>query len=135
MFFYDRLVDPVHGDVFSQLDETGKTVVKGDKGSIYKSCFHSMELAFYAYVYSMLFRNDVSKRRVPLFYRLHNRDETKEELLVVLTPIPIEKGRLVIESVDRDGEAYTDFDSNSRTVRVRRGEGGVFRVVFGIHDK
>lgn len=123
-FFMEHMVDSVNGEIFYQLDPTGTVVKKGVKGDDYKSAYHSIEMGYYAYLYSKLY---YLNQPAELYYRF---EPAAYEQNISLTPIPMEEGVLKIESVMLDNVQFTAFDAFSRTLNIAPHQGGVFKVTF-----
>ena len=117
-YFMDTCVDHVYGDVYRS-PSSGT-----DKGDYYKAGYHSTELGYYMYLYSNLYyhRNPAS-----LYYYFEPTDSARQ---ILLYPIAIEDSLLNITAVILDGEPFSNFDSESRTLNLAEGVGGIFYVTF-----
>lgn len=123
-FFMTHFIDKVNGEIYSQLDKTG-TIIKNDtKGDDFKACYHSIELGYYAYLYSNLY---YLHQPASLFYKFAASSTAKS---ISLSPIPMEEGRLRIKSVTLDGQNFTNFDAVTRTLNLAANQGGKFKVTF-----
>lgn len=94
------------------------------KGSYYKTSYHSVEMFYYVYLYGNLYLYD---EPVSLYYRFI---PTEEERDISLYPLAFYDSLLTISEVTLDGEAFTNFDSGTRTLNIASNEGGIFKVTF-----
>ncbi len=117
-YFMDTSVDYVYGDVYRN-PSSGT-----NKGDYYKAGYHSTELGYYMYLYSNLY---YYKNPASLYYYFEPIDSARQ---VSLYPIAIEDSVLNITNVTLDGEAFFDFDPDSRTLNIAEGVGGIFYVTF-----
>ena len=126
-FFMNHLVDAVYGETYSDVSADGGAVVTADKGGLFTAGYHSAELGYYVYLYGNLFYQGVP---VTLYYRYPSESTTQS---YKLTPVAIENDVLKILAVEKDGATYSNFNSDTRTLTIPAGTGGVFRVTFGFH--
>ena len=126
-FFMEHLVDPVHGEIFSQTNAAG-SVINNDKSDPFKGGYHNIELAYLAYIYSKLFVHD---EEVTLYYRFDAQPEARS---FKMTPVAIPDEALSISNVLLDGEAYADYGSDSRVLNIPAGTGGVFEVTYNLGE-
>ncbi len=124
-FFMGHLVDPVYGEIFSQTNAAGG-VINNDKSDPFKGGYHNIELAYLAYVYSKLFVHDEA---VTLYYRFGAEPEARS---YKMTPVAVPDEALSISNVLLNGEAYADFDPDSRVLNLPAGTGGVFEVTYNM---
>ncbi len=123
-FFMNHQLDPVYGEAYSDVSRDGSSLTQPDKGGLFNSGYHSIEMGYYIYLYGNLF---VHGEPVSLHYRFPASDESQE---IRLTPLAIEDELLRITAVTLDGAPYTNFDAASRTLTLPAGVGGKFRVTF-----
>jgi len=123
-FFMDHLVDKVDGEIFSQTDPTGLIVRNDTKGDDFKACYHSIEMGYYAYLYSNLY---YLHQPASLYYKFAASASAQN---IALSPIPIEDNVLRIKSVTLDGVDFTTFDAQTRTLNIAANQGGKFKVTF-----
>jgi mannose/cellobiose epimerase-like protein (N-acyl-D-glucosamine 2-epimerase family) len=116
-YFFDTHWDPVyHEFYYSENDD--------HKGSYYKTSYHSLEMAYYLYLYGNLYLHD---RPASLYYRFEPSGSERE---VSLYPLAIKDDLLEVTSVTLDGEPFTAFDPASRTLSLQPEQGGIFKVTF-----
>ncbi|MDX9747668.1 MAG: AGE family epimerase/isomerase [Paludibacter sp.] len=123
-FFMEHMVDSVDGEIFYQLSPDGTIVNKGVKGDDYKSGYHSIEMGYYAYLYSSLY---YLKQPAELYYKF---EPAAHEQSISLTPIPMQEGLLKIKSVTLNEEDFPNFDPFTRTLNIAANQGGKFKVTF-----
>lgn len=127
-FFMNNLVDKTYGEIFSELDPIGTTIRSDVKGDDFKACYHSIELGYYAYLYSNLY---YLHQPASLFYKFAPKTSAQQ---IKLTPIPMEENKLKIKGVTLDGNNYTDYDATTRTLNIAANQGGKFKVTFEYAD-
>jgi len=125
-FFMEHQLDPVYGEAYSDVTRNGSGTVVADKGGLFNSGYHSIEMGYYIYLYGNLF---LHHQPVSLYYRF---PASSTEQQFQLTPLSIEDALLRIGSVTLDGATYSDFDGATRTLTLAPGVGGVFRVTFTV---
>ncbi|MFW6132825.1 MAG: DJ-1/PfpI family protein [Planctomycetota bacterium] len=118
-FFLEHYWDDEHGEAFVHVAPDGK-VLTDRKGW----GFHTAELMYCAYLYSSLFYHH---QPVTLHYRF---EPAEKERRIKLTPLAIPDEALTIKAVQLDGKPYESFKPRSRTLHLKPGVGGVFRVTF-----
>ena len=64
-----------------------------------------------------------------LYYKIEKSDKKRE---IKFTPIAINDDKLIIKSIMLDDKEYTDFDQNKRLIKIKKGEGGIFKVTYAI---
>ena len=94
------------------------------KGSYYKTSYHSVEMFYYIYLYGNLYLYD---EPVSLYYRIK---PTEEERTISLYPLAFYDSLLTISDVTLEGEAFTSFNGEDRSLTIAPGEGGIFKVTF-----
>lgn len=123
-FFMEHMVDSVNGEIFYQLSPDGLVVNKGVKGDDYKAGYHSIEMGYYAYLYSSLY---YLNQPAELYYIF---EPAAYEQNISLTPIPMQDGLLKIKTVTLNDQEFTSFNSVSRTLNIAANQGGKFKVTF-----
>ena len=114
--FYN-LAFPDHDDggVYFDVQADGTPYLLGDrsdKGSHSKSGYHSMELTYFAHLYTNLL---VAHRPVGLHFRpLHAE---KGQILAV-QPVSFPKGSVRLASVSIDGKPFSGFDAAAMTIKL-----------------
>jgi hypothetical protein len=114
--FYN-LAFPDHddGEVYFDVQADGTPYLLGDrsdKGSHSKSGYHSMELTYFAHLYTNLL---VAHRPVGLYFRPLRADAGQ---VLAVQPIPFPKGSVRLASVTIDGNPFTVFDAASMTIKL-----------------
>lgn len=121
MKFMDTLWDPEYGEFyFFENDE--------HKGSYYKTSYHSVEMFYYIYLYGNLYLYD---EPVSLYYRII---PTEEERTISLYPLAFYDSLLTVSDVSVEGEAFTNFNGEDRSLTIAAGEGGIFKVTFDVQE-
>ncbi|MDR1682318.1 MAG: AGE family epimerase/isomerase [Candidatus Symbiothrix sp.] len=123
-FFMNHFIDTEYGEIFYYLDASGSVVKRGIKGDDYKASYHSIELGYYAYLYSNLY---YLNKQASLYYKFEPKNEARQ---ITLTPVPMEDNYLRIKSVDLDGDEFTAFNAETRTITVAPNQEGKFKVTF-----
>ncbi len=123
-FFMEHLVDSINGEIFSDTYPDGTVVRRSIKGDDYKGSYHSIEMGYYAYLYSKLYYLNQS---ADLYYKF---EPSPEERQITLTPIPIQDKRLKIKSVTLDGNDFDNFNADTRTLTLASNQSGKFKVTF-----
>jgi mannose/cellobiose epimerase-like protein (N-acyl-D-glucosamine 2-epimerase family) len=130
-FFMKEFVDPLYGEVYAdRARDGGRVYYPGgywdeNKAGLWKSGYHSIETGYYGYLYGKLL---VNWEPATLYYYF----EPAEEQSVRMNPLAIDFDRLKIESVMLNGEAYNDFDENSRILNISPSQPGLFAVTYKI---
>ncbi len=122
-FFMDHFVDREYGEVYQTTSRTGNAI-SSSKASYWKAGYHSIELGYYVYLYGNLY---VHNRPVELYYKI---DASELDRSLKLYPLAIEDEKLIISDIQLDGDLYTDYVSDERTVSIKSGTGGIFKVTF-----
>jgi len=123
-FFMKYMVDQVNGEIYMTTNDNGSTVVNSTKGEPFKGSYHSIELGYYAYLYSNLY---YLHQPASLYYKFAASPEAQN---ISLSPIPMEEGLLRIKSVTLDGNEFTSFDPVTRTLNIAANQGGKFKVTY-----
>ncbi len=129
-FFMNYFVDPVYGEVYGDRARDGGRVSYGggywdeNKGSEWKAAYHSIETAYYAYLYAKLL---IKKEAADLYY---NFEASNTNRTLHMNPLAVDFSKLKIDAIKLDGVDYNDFDANLRTLHIPAGTSGVFRVSY-----
>lgn len=129
-FFFERyIIDNEYGDVVEAVKVDGKELSHHKeepyKGSYWKSAYHSLETAYYLYLYGNLYLHETP---ATLYYHI-SRSETYRTL--PMNPL-VENSQLKIINVRFNGATYTDFDGPNRLLNVAPGLEGEFKVTYAI---
>ena len=124
-FFMKYFVDHVYGEVYENRTKYGEETWGEHKGNGFKAGYHSIELGYYAYLYSKLFLHNES---IALYYNI----EPGEWRTIPLNPLLMNLDHLFISSVELDGLEFTNFSRERRELIVDKNIGGEFKVTFGI---
>ncbi|MFZ0389290.1 MAG: AGE family epimerase/isomerase [Calditrichia bacterium] len=123
-FFMKYFVDHQFGEVYADRTRYGGFAWSEEKGNAWKGAYHSIELAYYTYLYGNLF---VHLQPVTLHYYFqklpYNRD-------IRLTPLAIHSDQLKIRSVLFENQAYPYYNAVNRLLTLPAGTGGHFTVVY-----
>lgn len=125
-FFMNHFQDDVYGEVYADRTRYGAGIPQwgNHKGDSYKAAYHSIELGYYAYLYTHLF---VTYTPATLYYFF---DPSEESRTFILSPLEDLNAGYIISSVLLDGDTYRDFTTETRTLTVPAGTTGVFKVEF-----
>lgn len=123
-FMMTKLVDTTYGDIFTRANEAGTEIIDDAKGGTWKAAYHGIETAYYGYLYGNLM---YLREPVSLYYRFLPQDGART---LKLTPLAFQDSRLKIASVTLDGQPFTAFDRDARTLTLDSGVGGIFYVTF-----
>lgn len=125
-FFMNYFVDPVYGEIYADRNRQGGKVPGWDenKGSEWKAAYHSIETAYYSYLYSKLL---IKQENATLYYKF---DASTEDKTITLNPLALNFNNLTIDAVKLNGNDYSDFNANDRKLFIPHGIGGVFAVSF-----
>jgi len=125
-FFMNYFVDPVYGEIYADRNREGGRVPGWDenKGSEWKAAYHSIETAYYSYLYSKLL---IKKEAVTLYYQF---DAVSEERVLNMNPLAIDFDKLKIDNILLNGADYNNFNQDDRTLTIPSGTGGVFAVSY-----
>lgn len=114
-FYNSAFVDGKDEEILFAVEAAGSPFLRddsGDKGSHSKSAYHSLELAYYAHLYTNLL---VHSRPVVLHFKL-DRGMGKREMRV--QPVAFPRGRVCLKKVEINGVEHTDFDGDKLIVRL-----------------
>lgn len=95
-----------------------------EKGSYYKTSYHSVEMFYYIYLYGNLYLYD---EPVSLYYRIQ---PAEDERTLSLYPLAFYDSLLTISDVTLDGAEFNNFIAEDRSLTIAPGEGGIFKVTF-----
>jgi mannose/cellobiose epimerase-like protein (N-acyl-D-glucosamine 2-epimerase family) len=126
-FFMNHFVDPVYGGTYWAVTRSGAGAaagggdVKGDGG---KAGYQEIELAYNAYLYGNLI---LQNQPVSLYYFFKPKDQSQA---FSLYPLALKDDSLKIAHVTLDGEPFSNYDPDTRTLNLAAGVGGKFFVTF-----
>ncbi len=123
-FYATHLVDPLHGETYSETSRDGLTVTVPDKGDAFKAGYHSVELGYLTHLHASLLLHD---EPVTLYYRF---DATGEDRDLRIQPLAAQPGELAITEVWLGDAPFPDFHATEFTLSVPAGVGGVFEVTY-----
>jgi len=129
-FFMEYFVDPVYGEVYADRSrEGGRVAYQGgfwdeNKGSMGKAAYHSIETAYYAYLYSKLVLQRDTAR---LYYQFKPVDFERQ---IRMNPLAVDFEKLRLADVKQNGESWSQFDPHTRILSLPSGVGGLFEVAF-----
>ncbi|PWJ43995.1 AGE family epimerase/isomerase [Sediminitomix flava] len=125
-FFMDYFVDPTYGEIYADRAQNGSKIPQWgeDKGNDWKAAYHSIETAYYAYLYSQLL---LKQEGASLYYNIE-ASNTERELL--MNPLAIDFDKLKIQSVSLNGENFTDFNRDTRIVTLPANVEGKLKVTY-----
>lgn len=122
-FYMEHFIDEEYGECYMATNALGG-VTNADKSDAFKGGYHNIELSYLTYVYGKLFVHD---EPLPLYYRF---EESAEERQFKMTPLAIVGDILAISEVELNGEAYANYDGDSRVLTIPAGVGGIFKVTY-----
>jgi mannose/cellobiose epimerase-like protein (N-acyl-D-glucosamine 2-epimerase family) len=125
-FFMNHLVDAVNGGAYWSVARDGAMIINSEKENGGKAGYHEIELAYSAYLYGNLILKEINKT-VSLYYFIKPEDRSRE---ISLYPLALGDAGLTIKGVTLNGESFSNFDSNTRTLNLAAGVGGKFLVTF-----
>jgi len=129
-FFMHYFVDKEYGEVYADRSETGGRVFYSggywdeNKGSESKAAYHSIETAYYSYMYGNLI---VNNHPFTLNYYYQPMDSVR---VIRMNPLAVDFDHFRISSVTLDSAAYTNFDSVNRLLTIPAQTGGQFAVTY-----
>lgn len=123
-FFMKYFVDHVYGEIYENRTRYGGVAWNESKGNPNKAGYHSIETAYYTYLYGNFF---FKKQPVTLYYKFLPYQENRS---YSLSPVEIPTNEYKIKEITFDSHPYTDFNSDLRTVSLAAGTGGIFKVTF-----
>jgi len=125
-FFMNYFVDPVYGEIYADRNREGGRVPGWDenKGSEWKAAYHSIETAYYSFLYSKLL---IKQESATLYYKF---DATADSRTLNMTPLAVDFAKLKIDNITLNGNDYPDFNSDLRTLTIPAGTGGIFAVSY-----
>lgn len=128
-FFMQHFVDHTFGDVYENRTRYGEETWGLNKGGGGKAAYHSIETGYYTYLYSSLFLHE---SEFSLYYWF---EAEPVDRILGLTPLHSILTPLRIESIQLDGQNYTDFDGVTRNLTIPANTGGEFLVTFAPHQQ
>ena len=129
-FFMHYFVDSEYGEVYADRSETGGRVHYSggfwdeNKGSESKAAYHSIETAYYSYMYGNLI---VNNHPFTLNYYYQPMDSVR---VIRMNPLAVDFDHFRISSVTLDSAVYTNFDSVNRLLTIPSQTGGQFAVTY-----
>jgi hypothetical protein len=129
-FFMEYFVDPVYGEVYADRSrEGGRVAYPGgfwdeNKGSMGKAAYHSIETAYYSYLYAKLVLQRDTAR---LYYHFK---PVNFERQIRMNPVAVDFEKLRLADVQNNGESWSQFDPHMRILSLPAGVGGVFEVAY-----
>ncbi len=127
-FFMKYFVDHAYGEVYENRTRYGEETWGEHKGSGGKAGYHSIELGYYNYLYGNFF---LTLQQTPLFY---NYEAYDFERVVNLNPIALSSSDLLIAEVRLNGQIYSNFDPQKRTLTIPTGIGGEFEIIYEVTE-
>ncbi|MDA3944949.1 MAG: AGE family epimerase/isomerase [Bacteroidetes bacterium] len=129
-FFMEYFVDPLYGEVYADRSrEGGRVAYSGgfwdeNKGSQGKAAYHSIETAYYSYLYAKLVLQRDTAR---LYYHF---DPVGFDREIRMNPLAVDFEKFQLAEVINNGEAWTQFDPLARIIYLPAGAGGLFEVGY-----
>lgn len=129
-FFMKYFVDKDYNEVYADRSETGGRVAYSggywdeNKGSESKAAYHSIETAYYAFMYGKLV---VNNQPFTLNYSYKPIDSLR---VFRMNPLEVDFSNFKINAVTLDGNAYSNFDATNRLLTLPANIGGQFAVTF-----
>ena len=129
-FFMHYFVDSQFGEVYADRSETGGRVNYSggywdeNKGSEGKAAYHSIETAYYTYMYGNLI---VNNKPFTLNYNYQPMDSVR---VFRMTPVAADFDKFKISSVTLNGVGYTNFNADTRMLTLPAKVGGQFVVTY-----
>jgi hypothetical protein len=129
-FFMRYFVDAEYGEVYADRSETGGRVNYSggywdeNKGTEGKAAYHSIETAYYAYMYGSIL---VNNQAFSLNYNYSPLDSAR---VFKMNPLALDFDHFIISSVTLNGAAYTNFEPNTRLLNLPANTGGHFVVTY-----
>jgi len=129
-FFMEYFVDPLYGEVYADRSRDGGRVAypggfwDENKGSMGKAAYHSIETAYYAYLYAKLVLQRDTAR---LYYQFK---PVNFERQIRMNPVAVDFENLRLADVKNNGESWSYFDPHTRILSLPVGAGGLFEVAY-----
>lgn len=129
-FFMRYFVDDQYGEVFAdRARDGGRVYYNGGywdehKGSQGKAGYHSIETAYYAYLYAKLV---LQRDTATLYYAF---EPAPYDRTIRMNPLAVDFEKFRVAAVKLDGETYTNFDGLSRLLTIPASTSGLFAVDY-----
>ncbi|MBS4058206.1 MAG: AGE family epimerase/isomerase [Bacteroidales bacterium] len=129
-FFMRYFVDDQYGEVYAdRAREGGRVYYSGgywdeNKGSQGKAAYHSIETAYYSYLYAKL----VLQRDTATLY--YDYKSAPYERVLSMNPLAVDFEKLQIASVKHNNQMYTNYNAISRLLTVPANTAGLFAVSY-----
>lgn len=130
-FFMKYFVDPIYNEVYADRSETGGRVFTSggnywdeNKGSEFKAAYHSIETAYYAFMYGKLV---VNNEPFTLYYKYAPLDSNR---VFRMNPLEVSLDKFKLSEVKLNGQPYTNFDADTRLLTLPAQTGGTFAVTY-----
>lgn len=129
-FFMQFFVDPLCGEVYAdRARDGGRVQYDGgfwdeNKGSQGKAAYHSIETAYYSYLYSKLI---LQRDTATLYYYF---EPASYDRSIRMNPLAVDFEKFQIASVSQDGANYTNYQANTRLLHLPANSSGIFKVKY-----
>lgn len=129
-FFMEYFVDPLYGEVYADRSrEGGRVAYSGgfwdeNKGSQGKAAYHSIETAYYSYLYAKLVLQRDTAR---LYYHFK---PTNFERNIRMNPLAVDFEKLRLADVRNNSESWLQYDPITRVLTLPAGAEGLFEVAY-----
>ncbi|HEX3048952.1 MAG TPA: AGE family epimerase/isomerase [Bacillota bacterium] len=121
-YFWDHyMVDHRDKEVYGYTSQQGKPI-KGLKGNLYKSAYHSMENALLNYLYLQLY---VNRKPATLYFNLSVATGGSRHYVKI-----VEDPGVVIQKVELNQQDWKQFDAKAGYVVLPKGENMKLKVTF-----
>lgn len=122
--FWDKFfIDKKYGECYQTLSADG-TPTSRVKGTLFKSAYHSMEQAFFLYLYLSLY---VNKGETTLYFNL-NSDGKNEKHYVN----PLEDPSVIVKKTEINGKEWADFNKEKCYITLPAGKNLKVKVTLGM---
>ncbi|MBP7792373.1 MAG: AGE family epimerase/isomerase [Candidatus Goldbacteria bacterium] len=123
-YFWDKyFIDRKYSECYQTLSADGTPKDKV-KGTLYKSAYHSMEQAFFLYLYLSLF---VNKGEATLYFNLNADEDNKIHYVN-----PLEDSSVYVKKIEINGKEWNNFDKEKCCVLLPAGKNLKLKVVLGV---
>ncbi len=129
-FFMRYFVDDQYGEVYAdRARDGGRVYYNGgywdeNKGSQGKAGYHSIETAYYAYLYAKLV---LQRDTATLFYAF---ESAPYDRVIRMNPLAVDFDKFRIATVRLDAEPYLNFDGLNRLLTIPANISGLFAVEY-----
>lgn len=114
-FFMGHFIDRDYGGVFASVTPEGEFLGEGRKASVWHTSYHEIEHGLLNYLYLNLY---VNRKPAVLHFRLNGGEGPTQHFVSLVDDPAVE-----VAGVKIDGEEWTDFDAQERSVRLPAGDG------------